>query len=98
MNTAQLFKALLHEDWTTKRPEEKVFPSVWDYHEAYKAGSVTPRDVVRVLLPLIRREEKGECSVAFLECREDLILKAAEESERRWREGRPLSPLDGLDK
>lgn len=68
-----------------------------DYYEAYKSGAVTPTDVAKVLLPLVRRdvEKASEHAVAFLQVREDIVLKAAEESSRRWKEGRPLSPLDG---
>lgn len=97
VNTAQLCKALLDEDWTAKEPLSKALPSVLDFHEAYKSGAVTPTDVAKALLPLIRSDVKGasEHSVAFLQVREDLVLRAAEASSRRWIEGKPLSPLDG---
>ncbi|KAK4503834.1 hypothetical protein PRZ48_004749 [Zasmidium cellare] len=94
----QLLKALLEEDWTSKKPSSKSFPSTLDYYEAYNSGTVTPTDVAKVLLPLIQRDVKKACehAVAFLQVREDLVLKAAEESTRRWREGKPLSVLDGV--
>lgn len=97
VDTAQLAKALISEDWSSKKPQDNAFPSTLDYYEAYKSGVVTPTDVAKVLLPLIRRdvEKASEHAVAFLQVREDLVLKAAEESSRRWKDGAPLSPLDG---
>lgn len=89
--------SLLNEVWTSKKPASNVHLSVLDYHEAYKSGRVTPTDVAKVLLPLIDRdaEVKGKHYKAFLQTRKDLVLEAAEESTRRFREGRWVSVLDG---
>ncbi|KXL45313.1 MAG: hypothetical protein FE78DRAFT_148470 [Acidomyces sp. 'richmondensis'] len=72
--------------------------SVLDYHEAYKAGKLTPIAVVEALLPLIRRDvkEPTKHSVAFLDSKVDQIRQAAEESTQRYQHGRFLSVLDGV--
>jgi len=90
--------SLLAEDWPSKLPDSKVFPSALDYHSAYKSGQVTPTAVAETILPFIRRDvaKRHELSTAFIETKVELVLKAAEESTQRYREGRPLSPLDGV--
>ncbi|RAQ54092.1 fatty-acid amide hydrolase [Aspergillus flavus] len=72
--------------------------SVADYHELYKSGELTPIAVVKGLLPLIRRDlsTPGKHSIAFVDSRVDLVLTAAEESTRRYKEGRPLGLFDGV--
>lgn len=69
-----------------------------DYHVAYKSGKVTPSDVVEYLLPLIRRDMKptGPYSVAFIDTNVELVRAAAKASTQRYRNGQPLSPLDGV--
>jgi len=90
--------SLLKEDWASKLPDSDVFPSALDYHEAYKSGRLTPTAVVQTILPLIRRDlaERPELTAAFLQTNVELVLKAAEASTKRYREGKPLSPLDGV--
>jgi hypothetical protein len=72
--------------------------SVADFHEAYKSGKTTPRKVIDVLLPLIRRDvkDKSEHAMAFLETKVELVIAAADASTRRWAEGTPLGVLDGV--
>ena len=73
--------------------------TIEDYRQLYLSGELTPTDVVKVILPLTRKELKGNPSVhslAFFQSREDLALKAAEESTLRYKEGRSLGPLDGI--
>lgn len=69
-----------------------------DFHEFYKAGKITPSDVVEYLLPLIRRdvEPATPYSVAFIDSKADLIRAAAKASTERYRDGKPLSVLDGV--
>jgi len=90
-------KELLGEDWNL-RTEPGVYPSILDYHEAYKFGKLTPSTVAEALLPFIRRNIRNASkhSTAFLESKIDLILKAAEESTKRYRNSTYLSPLDGV--
>ncbi|RGP77109.1 glutamyl-trna amidotransferase subunit a [Fusarium longipes] len=77
---------------------EAPYYSVADYTRLYLSGKATPTDVAHALLPLIRRDinPKGKHSTAWISTRVDLVLKAAEESTIRYREGRPLGPLDGV--
>ncbi|KAE8352388.1 amidase signature domain-containing protein [Aspergillus coremiiformis] len=72
--------------------------SVADYHTLYKSGELTPTAVVKGLIPLIRRDlpVPGKHSIAFTDSRIELILAAAEESTRRYKEGRPLGLFDGV--
>lgn len=91
-------KALLDEDLGFDRPSTGVYPSILDYHEAYRSGKLTPTAVAEALLPLIRRDVKSPTkhSTSFLETRDDIVLKAAEESTQRYKNGSFLSPLDGV--
>jgi Asp-tRNA(Asn)/Glu-tRNA(Gln) amidotransferase A subunit family amidase len=74
------------------------FWSVADYHEAYKSGKLTPLQVAEALLPLIRRDvpNKADHSTAFMNIKADEVIKAAEASTQRWKEGKPLGLLDGV--
>ena len=74
------------------------YRSVQDYHAAYKAGKLTPSEVANTIITLIKRDVKAVTahSVAFVQSEVDLIQKAAAESTARYKEGRPLSPLDGV--
>ena len=99
VNDEQYLKFLLDEAWDGRRPGSKVHLSVPDYHEAYKSGRITPTAVAKVLLPLIDREAKkpdARHSKAFLQVRQDLVLKAAQESTQRYNDGKFKSVLDGV--
>ncbi|EMC99159.1 hypothetical protein BAUCODRAFT_31474 [Baudoinia panamericana UAMH 10762] len=91
-------QSLSDEEWSARRLSDSVYHSVLDYHEAYKAGKLTPTAVAKALLPLVRRDLKAATkhSTAFLLSNVDLVLAAAEESTKRYGEGRPLGPLDGI--
>jgi len=54
--------------------------------------------VAKSLLPLIRRdiEPQGSHSIAFVDSKVDLVLKAAAESTERYKAGKPLGVLDGV--
>ncbi|KAI1177072.1 glutamyl-tRNA amidotransferase subunit A [Nemania sp. FL0916] len=86
-NAAPLVPALAEERY-----------SVAQFNSLYASGELTPLAVVNAILPLIRRDTAppGEHSIAWISVRVDLITKAAEESTLRYREGRPLGPLDGI--
>lgn len=90
--------ALLKEDSIGNRPKSKVFPSALEYHEAYISGRLTPTAVAEVLLPLIRRDvaSPSKYATAFLATKADQVRRAAEASTQRYRDGKPLSPLDGV--
>jgi hypothetical protein len=90
--------SLLDENFGARKPTSAVFPSALDYHEAYKAGHMTPTQVAKTILSLIRRDvdDATEHSIAFLDSKVDLVLAAAERSTRRYKHGKPLSPIDGV--
>lgn len=69
-----------------------------DYVQLYKSGTITPLQVAESLLPLIKRDGKnsGPHSIAFIDSKEDIIYRAAKESTERYKQGKPLSPLDGV--
>lgn len=62
--------------------------------ELYCEGSVSPMDVVR---SAIRHAEDVEPHLnAFAHLDPEGAIEAAQASEQRWRNGTPLSPLDGM--
>ena len=64
---------------------------------AYREGRLSPRDVVTRALAEARRLAAQTPSVGpILDYADDAALAEATESERRWRERRPLGPLDGV--
>lgn len=72
-------------------------PSAADYVAAYRSGAATPSDVVAATLSAIRRSDFETPPLrAILRVLEDEALVAAEASTRRWRQGAPLSLLDGV--
>lgn len=88
-------------DTSTQEPSQNPpngYHSAADYHALYKSGRLTPTDAVEALLPLIRRDTSppGAHSVAFLSTEVELVRKAAEASIRRYKQGKPLSVLDGV--
>ncbi|KAI0192010.1 glutamyl-tRNA amidotransferase subunit A [Xylaria flabelliformis] len=72
--------------------------SVAHYRSLYNTGELTPLAVANAVIPLIRRDTSppGEHSTAWISVRVDLVIKAAEASTLRYKEGRPLGPLDGI--
>ena len=94
------------EDTPSPRPKASLLHtksqwqhySVADYHSQYISGKLTPTDVVKALLPLIRRDVSppGEHSIAWWEHRVDLILAAAEASTLRYKNKQPIGILDGV--
>ncbi|KAL8910982.1 MAG: hypothetical protein Q9171_003793 [Xanthocarpia ochracea] len=64
------------------------------YTSAYRAGRLTPTQVITGLLEQI--SAKKHHSVAFLQIIPEKVLAAAEASTTRYKSGKPLSPLDGV--
>lgn len=72
-------------------------PSAATLTAAYREGRISPREVVTRAISEARRLASLTPSVGpLLEYAGDAALEEAEASERRWREGRPLGPLDGV--
>jgi len=73
------------------------FPSVDDYHEAYRSGRTTPTDVATRFLARVDESERGDRPLrAFIAINRDDVLAQARASTDRWRAGRPLGLFDGV--
>lgn len=83
---------------TQRRSGPSGYYTSADYHALFKSGELTPIAVAEALLPLIRRDAKppGKHSIAFLESQIDRVRAAAEASTKRYKDGKPLGPLDGI--
>jgi Asp-tRNA(Asn)/Glu-tRNA(Gln) amidotransferase A subunit family amidase len=79
------------------KPEAKYW-TVADYRAMYLSGELTPLAVAQAILPLIRRDTTppGSHSIGFFDSKIELVLAAAKASTLRYKEGRPLGPLDGV--
>ena len=72
-------------------------PRARDYTEAYREGRTTPTRVAQRVIEAIAAADDSERPLrAFIASDPEDILEQAEASTRRWQEGRPLSPLDGV--
>jgi aspartyl-tRNA(Asn)/glutamyl-tRNA(Gln) amidotransferase subunit A len=60
----------------------------------YRSGKASPVETMKAVLA--RTAQLNPKINAFRLVDEDLALKAAKTSERRWKKGAPLSPLDGV--
>ncbi|KAI0144469.1 glutamyl-tRNA amidotransferase subunit A [Xylariaceae sp. FL1272] len=72
--------------------------SIPDLHAAYRAGSLSPSQVVESLLPLIDRNahDPAPDSVSFIQVIPDRVREAAEASSKRWQQGSPIGHFDGV--
>lgn len=69
-------------------------PDFWAEREGFLSGARSPSDLLEQCLANI---EAGESTVrAFAHIDRDLARRAAGESAKRYREGKPLSPIDGM--
>ncbi|MBI5496512.1 MAG: amidase [Deltaproteobacteria bacterium] len=73
------------------------FETVADFHAAYRAGRTQPAQVAQRVLAATEAGEAMHPPMRTLiaQRREDVTAQA-EASSARWREGKPLSPLDGV--
>ncbi len=81
----------------TSRSDGFRFPTAFDFAQAYRAGEIDPVDVAERLLAAVAASEESNPPLrAFIEQDRDDVLRQARASSQRWREGRPLSILDGV--
>ncbi|KAL4934378.1 amidase [Aspergillus undulatus] len=82
----------------TKIKGDAGYYTTADYRAIYESGDLTPTAVVESLLAVTRRDIKppGKHSVAFLEIAVEKIRAAAAASTQRYKDGKPLGPLDGI--
>lgn len=73
------------------------FPTITDYHAAYRSGALTPLDVAERFLARWDESEKASPALrGFISMRRDDILAQARVSAGRWKSGRPIGPFDGV--
>ena len=77
-----------------KEPQNSPFVTSFDYVRAYKKGLITPVEVAERLLSILQNEAK-EIN-AFINVDQKDIMSQAEASTKRYKEGRPIGPLDGV--
>jgi Asp-tRNA(Asn)/Glu-tRNA(Gln) amidotransferase A subunit family amidase len=82
-------------------PEEQGrgfrFVSAAQLHQAYRAGRVNPSEVAQRVVKAVEASENTTPPLrAIIAQKSDDVMKQAEASSARWREGKPLSPLDGV--
>jgi Asp-tRNA(Asn)/Glu-tRNA(Gln) amidotransferase A subunit family amidase len=78
-------------------PPPPGWTGIRDYITRYEEGSLSPDQVAEKVLEQVERSNSGpEALQAFIEVDASGLRQAAEESSRRYREGRPLSVLDGI--
>jgi len=70
--------------------------SVRDFAQAYKEGK-SPEDVAEKALEAIRQADSGDWKLRpFIAVNENDVMRQARNSAGRWKDGRPLSILDGV--
>ena len=73
------------------------FATSRDYQKAYLEGETSPEQVAEGVINAISDSNQRETPLrAFIASDPDDIRRQAAESSRRYREGNPLSPLDGV--
>ena len=75
-------------------PKRFKAPTWHDATPAFADGSDTPRDYLeRCLVAVDEHEDRVQ---AFAALNRETARAAADESSRRWKQGQPLSPIDGM--
>ena len=78
-------------------PNPTPFASIADYARAYRDGTLTPVDVAERIIAAIATSDSGDQPLrAFRAVERADVQKQAQASVQRFREGRPLSILDGV--
>ena len=92
MNNRSIFVSLMRSNQYGKQ-----WKSVSDFIVAYKSGKTTPLDIAHTILVAIENSNGGETPLrAIVTCNRMSVLSMAESSTERWRNGSPLSLLDGI--
>ena len=73
------------------------FAGVFDYADGYRNGVISPEEVAQQVLDAIAAGNAGEPPLrAIIKVQQDEVMRMAAESAQRHRQGRALSPLDGV--
>ncbi|MBE0411346.1 MAG: amidase [Anaerolineales bacterium] len=86
------------EKWLATVEEGSTpFTTIRDYARAYRAGEQSPEQVAQSVISAIAESDQQNPPLrAFIACLENDVLAQARESTRRFKQGAPLSPLDGV--
>lgn len=66
---------------------------VLDYNDAYKAGTVTPSQMMRRVLDGM---DQMKYMNMFVACHKEDVMEQAKASDERWKRSKPLSIFDGV--
>ena len=73
------------------------YTTVADFYSAYRSGRCTPMDVARGVLKAVADSNSTSPPLrAIVDINEESVMKMAQASSERWRNGKPLSLLDGV--
>ncbi len=79
------------------KPTPAPFETVADFRRAYREGATSPGEVVERLLTAIDASEHHEPPLrVFIRVDRDGLRSQAEAASARWKDGKPLGPLDGV--
>ncbi len=74
-----------------------VFESAGDFTSAYRNGVTDPEEVARRLLECTRQSDELDPPLRiFIAQKSEDVLRQAKQSAERYRQKKPLSPLDGV--
>jgi Asp-tRNA(Asn)/Glu-tRNA(Gln) amidotransferase A subunit family amidase len=80
-----------------ERKSEVPFKTWRDYAEAYREGRTTPVKVAQRVLECIAESDQGQPPLrAFVANDRQDVLAQAEAAAKRYEEGHPFSPIDGV--
>lgn len=91
--------AVAEKEWPTEAASEKGFhfTGVHDFAQAYREGKTTPEDVAKKVLDAIENSNTASPPLrAVIAVHRDNVMKQAQESTRRIKEGRAISLFDGV--
>lgn len=74
--------------------QHMAYWSVDELRKNFSDGKVSPVDVTKACLTQIKTYNKKVNAFCFIDA--DNALESAKASEARWRENKPLSPIDGI--
>lgn len=79
------------------RNAERPLPTAQDYRDAFESGSLSPSQLADGILQKTAESNSAEPALrGIIAQRADDLLAQAGASSERWRQGAPLSPLDGV--
>ena len=94
-----LLDKLVEKTLGKEEEEEGEFhrPTIIDFVRAFRSGKTTPTDVAEAVLAAIASSDAANPPMrAVVQSDKAVVLAMASASTQRWKEGKPLSMLDGV--